>query len=287
MTASDGTGAPGAPRIDAAEVAQLRGICEQVAHAAGSHAAAARRRLGPGTRASHDTKSSDVDPVTEFDRETEELVVRRIRELRPHDSIVGEEGADHRGTSGDEWHVDPIDGTVNFVYDLPGWCTSIAVLRDGVVVAGAIYAPAVDEVTSAGIGLGTTVDGVAVRVSAASELATSLAATGFAYELDRRRRQGERLGGVMGQVRDVRREGSAALDLAHVAAGRVDTYFEEGLNSWDAAAGVLAVTEAGGVVTTFAGTSLDVRRPHGLVAAGPTLHPAVLEMLGGSAIPAR
>ena len=108
-----------------AEVTELRDLCIEIAREAGSYAHGERRSLGSGRRMVHDTKSSDVDPVTEFDKATEVLVVERIRAARPDDSIVGEEGADHQGTSGFEWHVDPIDGTVNYVYDLPGWCTSI------------------------------------------------------------------------------------------------------------------------------------------------------------------
>ena len=158
--------------------------------------------------------------MTEFDRATEAMVVDRLRRERPDDSIVGEEGANHRGTSGYEWHIDPIDGTVNFVYDLPGWCTSIAVLHDGQPVAGAVYAPVVDELYSAGLGNGTTINGAAVTVSGSTDLATSLAATGFSYHLDDHRHvQAARIARVLPTVRDIRRQGSAALDLAYVASG--------------------------------------------------------------------
>ena len=257
---------------------QLRTLCDDIAREAGAFAHRARRDLGPGARATHATKSSAVDPVTEFDEHTEALVVDRLRRERPDDSIVGEEGANHRGDSGYEWHIDPIDGTVNFVYDLPGWCTSIAVLLDGVPVAGAIYAPVVDELYSAAKGAGATVNGVPVAVSGATTLATSLAATGFSYHLDDHRRiQAARIARILPAVRDIRRQGSAALDLAYVAAGRVDLYFEEFINSWDVAAGVLLVTEAGGTVTAFDGSDLDVTAPAGIVAATPALHHAVLD----------
>jgi len=256
----------------------LRTLCDEIAHEAGSFALRARRQLGPGARAAHATKSSAVDPVTEFDRATEAMVVDRLRRERPDDSIVGEEGANHRGTSDYEWHIDPIDGTVNFVYDLPGWCTSIAVLRDGHPVAGAVYAPVVDELYSAGLGDGTTINGVAVSVSGSTDLATSLAATGFSYHLDDHRQvQAARIARVLPTVRDIRRQGSAALDLAYVATGRVDLYFEEFIKSWDIAAGVLLVTEAGGIVTAFDGSDIDVTAPHGVVAATPALHATVLE----------
>jgi len=263
-----------------AEVTELRDLCIEIAREAGSYAHGERRSLGSGRRMVHDTKSSDVDPVTEFDKATEVLVVERIRAARPDDSIVGEEGADHQGTSGFEWHVDPIDGTVNYVYDLPGWCTSIGVVHDGGPVAGAVYAPTVDEVYGAGLGLGATINGAPLAVSDVTDMSTSLAATGFSYHRDEHRvAQAERVARVLPNVRDIRRQGSAALDLAYVASGRVDSYFEEFINSWDVVAGVLLVTEAGGVVTAFDGAPLDVTEPHGLVAAGASLHPQILRSI--------
>jgi myo-inositol-1(or 4)-monophosphatase len=262
---------------------ELRTLCADIAHEAGSFAHEQRRRLGAGSRAAHDTKSSDVDPVTEFDRATEALVVNRLRTQRPNDSIIGEEGADHQGTSDLEWHLDPIDGTVNFVYDLPGWCTSVAVLRDGTPIAGAIYAPVVDELYSAALGEGATINGAGITVSGSTDLATSLPATGFSYHRGEHRvAQAERIGRVLHRVRDIRRQGSAALDLAYVASGRVDAYFEEFINSWDVAAGVLLVTEAGGTVTAFDGNPLDVTAPAGVVAATPALHDQFVTMFVAS-----
>uniref|UniRef100_UPI00058B1670 inositol monophosphatase family protein n=1 Tax=Ilumatobacter nonamiensis TaxID=467093 RepID=UPI00058B1670 len=176
--------------------------------------------------------------------------------------------------------IDPIDGTVNFVYDLPGWCTSIGVLQNGAPVAGAVYAPVVDELYSAGRDRGATINGVSIGVSGADDMATALAATGFSYHIDgHRARQAERIATVLPTVRDIRRQGSAALDLAYVASGRVDFYFEEFLNSWDVAAGVLFVTEAGGVVTAFDGSRLDVAAPAGVIASTPTLHRQVVAAL--------
>lgn len=263
------------------DVASLRGLCDDLARAAGTHAFEARRTLGPGVRAAHDTKTSDVDPVTEFDRSTEALVVERLRTERPDDAIVGEEGASVAGTSGLEWHIDPIDGTVNFVYDLPCWCSSIAVLRDGVPIAGAVYAPVVNELYSAGLGLGTTVNGRTVSVSGHDVLATGLVGTGFSYHLDEHRAvQARRIARVLPGVRDIRRSGSAALDLAYAASGRLDAYFEEFISSWDIAAGVLLVTEAGGVVTSFDGSPCNVTAPAGIVAATPELRSTLLTIIG-------
>jgi myo-inositol-1(or 4)-monophosphatase len=273
------------PNLPIDQIDALRQLCSSIAREAGGFAYQARRRLGAGRRVAHQTKSSDVDPVTEFDRSTEALVVERLRTDRPTDSIVGEEGAEHRGDSGFEWHVDPIDGTVNFVYDLPGWCTSIAVLHAGRPVAAAIYAPVVDELYSAGLRRGATLNGESISASTSTDMSTSLVATGFSYHLDdRRRTQAERLARILPHVRDIRRQGSAALDLAYVASGRVDSYFEEFVMSWDVAAGALVVAEAGGIVTAFDGSPLDVRAPLGILAAGQALHQPVLDTLRRAAM---
>ena len=266
------------------ELETLRLLAVDIAGEAAAHADRARQGLGPGRRVPHDTKSSAVDPVTQFDRDTESLVVERLRSERPDDSIVGEEGANHRGSNDLEWHIDPIDGTVNYVYDLPGWCTSIAVLRDGEPVAAAISAPRLGDRTtamfSAAAGLGVWIGDEPIAVSDSTDLATSLVATGFSYHLDAHRsRQARRIARVLPHVRDIRRMGSAALDLAFVAAGRLDAYFEEFLSSWDVAAGVLMVREAGGVVTAFDGGPLDVRNPAGVLAAPPSLHETLHERL--------
>ena len=258
----------------------LRRLCVSIARTAGDFAMTARVGLGPGARAAHDTKSSAVDPVTEFDQQAERLVVDRLTAERPDDSIVGEEGSNRSGSSDLTWHIDPIDGTVNFVYDLPLWCCSIGVLRHGEPVAGAIYAPVLGDMYSAAAGGGAFVNERAIRVSAATDLSTSLIATGFSYHLDAHRHtQAQRIARVLPHVRDVRRSGSAALDLATVAAGRTDGYYEEFLNSWDVAAGVLLVREAGGVVTAYDGTPLDVAQPAGVVATNPALHAEIAGLI--------
>lgn len=264
-------------QLDANQLEDLRLLAVDIAFEAGSHAQRARAALGPGKRAAHDTKSSAVDPVTQFDRETEALVVERLRSERPDDSIVGEEGANHRGSNEFEWHIDPIDGTVNFVYDLPGWCTSIGLLQRGEPVVGAIYSPPLGGVDtamfSATRGGGAFLGANRLTASNSTDLNTSLIATGFSYHLDQHRvEQAERIAHLLPHVRDIRRMGAAALDLAFVAAGRVDAYFEEFLHSWDVAAGVLMVREAGGIVTTFAHTELDVAAPAGVLASGAGLH---------------
>ncbi len=259
---------------------ELRELCGALARRAGAFAHESRQQLGAGARVAHTSKSSAVDPVTEFDRAAEAMIVERLRRDRPHDAIVGEEGANDQGSSSYEWHIDPIDGTVNYVYDLPGWCTSVAVLHQGEPVAAAVYAPVVDELYSAGKGLGVSVNDAPIEVSGASDLSMSLAATGFSYQLgEQRTRQARRLAELLPLVRDIRRQGSAALDLAYVASGRVDLYYEQFLNSWDIAAGVLLVTEAGGVVSAFDGSPLQVDSPAGVVACSPGLQSALLSAI--------
>lgn len=223
-----------------------------------------------------DTKSTGTDMVTEMDRESERFIVERILERRPHDAIVGEEGADRSGTSGIEWHVDPIDGTVNFVYDLPAWSTSVAAVDSDGAIAGAVYVPVTDELFSAARDAGATRNGEPIGVSDTTALSAALVATGFGYRPELRMRQAALLAPLLGQVRDVRRLGSAALDLCMVACGRVDAYYEEQLNSWDMAAGQLIAVEAGALATDFAG---GAARPAELLVAAPGVHDALRSAL--------
>jgi myo-inositol-1(or 4)-monophosphatase len=254
----------------------LRALAADLATRAGALALGGRRRLGVGLPIAHDTKSTPSDPVTEFDRAAEALIVDTLRSRRPDDSIVGEEGAGHAGSSGLEWHVDPIDGTVNFVYDLPAWCTSVAVVDERGPLAGAVYVPVTDELFSAARGAGATRNGTPIRCSSASDLAVSLIGTGFSYSPATRERQAHRLAALIPLVRDVRRYGSAALDLCMVACGRLDAYYEEHLNSWDLAAGVLIASEAGAVTSNFAD---GVAEPAATVAAAPAIHEALLALI--------
>ena len=199
------------------------------------------------------TKSSDIDVVTEADRAAEQLIYRRITEARPGDGFLGEEGAAAESTTGVTWVVDPIDGTVNFLYDLPQYAVSIAATRDGESVVGVVVNVATGEVFSARRGGGAYVDDRALRVRDDVELGQRLVATGFHYVREVRARQASAVAAMLTQVRDVRRLGSAALDLCAVAAGRVDAYLEEGVKPWDVAAGTLLVTEAGGRVESRSG----------------------------------
>jgi myo-inositol-1(or 4)-monophosphatase len=194
------------------------------------------------------TKSGPTDLVTEFDRWSEATIVDTISTARPGDGFVGEEGASAEGTTGVVWLIDPIDGTTNFVYDLPGSSVSIAARVNGVVAAGAVHDLVRDERFRATLDRGATLDGCPIHASDKAELATALVATGFSYDADRRRAQATALVEVLPAVRDIRRLGGAAVDLCSLACGRVDAYYERGLSEWDFAAGALIAKEAGAVI---------------------------------------
>ncbi|NNE11344.1 MAG: inositol monophosphatase [Ilumatobacter sp.] len=258
------------------ELAHLRELCERLARGAGAIASEGRAgRVGnaplPGS-----TKSSATDIATEFDEAAEAHIVETLRRERPDDAIIGEEGTDDDGTSGFSWYVDPIDGTTNYVYDLPAWSNSVAVAHDDEMVAAAVYVPALDELFSAALGQGATLDGRPLRPSAETELELALVGTGFGYQPELRRTQAEVLARLIGEVRDVRRLGSAAFDLCLVACGRLDVYYERHLNSWDAAAGELIAREAGAITSDFAG---GPARPDEMLAATPGVHQAFSALL--------
>ena len=216
-----------------------------------------------------DTKSTGTDMVSEMDRAAEALIVERLAAARPDDGMLGEEGTDRAGTSGVRWVVDPLDGTTNYLYGLPGFNVSIGVERDGEVVAGVVYDVVRDELFAATLGGGATRDGAPIAPSGATELPLALVATGFSYVSARRRAQAEALVRVLPHVRDIRRSGAAAVDLCSVACGRVDGYYERGLAPWDLAAGGLIAAEAGAIVTDFAGGS--VHGADAVVAATPAI----------------
>jgi myo-inositol-1(or 4)-monophosphatase len=254
--------------------AELLALAVEVATDAGRLAHAGRHGGASITRT---TKSSPTDDVTEWDHAAETLVVERLTSARPRDGIIGEEGTARPGDTGVEWFVDPIDGTTNFVYDLPSWCTSVGAAVDGTLEVGAVYVPVTDELFTAVRGLGAARNGRPIGASACDELALALVATGFSYDRARRAQQARRLVGVIPAIRDVRRLGSAAIDLCHVACGRVDAYVESGLNPWDSAAGLVIATEAGCIASDSAGAAVGF---DDLVVAAPGIHAALLALLG-------
>lgn len=193
------------------------------------------------------TKTTATDPVSAADRASEQLISERLRSTRPQDGMVGEEQAgDRTGSSGLRWVVDPLDGTVNFLYGIPQWSVSIAVEDDGGPLCGVVYDPSRDETFTALRGGGAYLDGSRVRLSAQSSVSDALIATGYSYVPEVRLRQADMLADLIATIRDVRRFGSAALDLSWVAAGRCDGYAEFALHRWDYSAGALLVAEAGG-----------------------------------------
>lgn len=206
-----------------------------------------------------DRKSSAIDIVTHADRECEQFVQARIAELRPQDGFFGEEGADSSSQSGVTWIVDPIDGTVNYLYDIPQYAVSIAVVEGDAnpetwaQLAGVVNNPAISEVFTAARGEGAQLNGAAIRVNHETDMAFALVATGFSYSTEDKAKQAAVLQRVLPAVRDLRRPGAASLDLCAVAAGRLDGYFERGTKPWDFGAGSLIVREAGGRVGGFHG----------------------------------
>ena len=235
------------------DVTQLRELCAELATRAGQLVVRQREALvDRGELAAAETKSSQVDPVTVADKASEEFIVRELAMRRPGDGILGEEGARTESATGVEWVIDPIDGTVNFLYGLPQFAVSVGVAVRGELVAGAVCNPVSGELFTAASGHGASLDRggqtTPLRASEATDLRSALVATGFAYVSSRRARQAEIVTGVLPEVRDIRRMGSAALDLCAVAAGRVDAYYEHGIHPWDYAAGAIIAREAGAVV---------------------------------------
>lgn len=233
-----------------------------------------------------ETKSTPTDPVTAADRAAEQLVVAGLAAARPDDLVLGEEGGFRPvGTattptelhgSGVRWLLDPIDGTVNFVYGIPAYAVSLAAEVNGVVVAGVVRNVVTGEEWTALRGGGAWRDGNRLRGSAVTSPGRALVGTGFGYAPERRREQAEVLLRLLPEIRDIRRIGSAALDLCAAAEGRIDAYYERGLNPWDRAAGGLIAEEAGLLVTGLRGDEPGERMT---LAAPPALHASLHDLL--------
>jgi myo-inositol-1(or 4)-monophosphatase len=208
------------------------------------------------------SKTSATDPVSDADREAERVIRELLEAERPDDGLVGEEGSHSPAASGRRWIVDPLDGTVNFLYGLRAWGVSIALEDEDGLAVGVVFNPVSGECFEAERGRGATLDARPIHVTDCRSLDRAMVATGFSYEAERRAEQAEILVRLLPLIRDLRRAGAAALDLAYVAAGRVDAFYERGLKPWDEAAGRLLVHEAGGVTAELEG------EPHGVVAAG-------------------
>lgn len=224
------------------------------------------------------SKSTPTDLVSEADLASERAIAARLSQLRPQDGLLGEEGEDQAGASGMRWVVDPLDGTVNFLFGIPQWCVSVAVQdHSGASIAGAVFDPCRQEIWTAHAGGAPKLNGMPIEGSSAKDLATAMIATGLAYDADVRAAQGEVLARLIPKVRDIRRFGSAALDLAWTAAGRCDAYFERSMKLWDVAAGVLICERAGLTITELPAAG---PLPWGLLACSPGLTRGLLEIVG-------
>jgi myo-inositol-1(or 4)-monophosphatase len=254
---------------------ELLALAERAARAAGE---LLRERLyAPVSGLEY--KSTATDPVSDADRDAEASIRRLLRAERPDDAMLGEEGTAERGASGLRWVIDPLDGTVNFLYRQPSFAVSIACEDDDGGLVAVVHQPTSGETFSARRGGGATLDGVPIAVNRLESLDRALVATGFSYEAARRELQGALMARMLPRVRDVRRGGSAALDLAWVAMGRLDGYYEHGLNAWDWAGGALLVQEAGGRVLRVPPVG---GLPEGLLAGDGAIVEALAELLADS-----
>lgn len=278
MTAAGGPGGP----VAAAEPAplELLALAESAARAGGGFIVRER----PDDLGVSATKSSPTDVVTAMDTAAEDLLVGTLLRARPDDGLLGEEGGLRPGTSGLTWVVDPIDGTVNYLYRIPMYAVSVAVVTGEPtpgswrLLAGCVHNPVTGETWTAAAGAGAWLDGQPIPRRSAVPLDRALVGTGFGYTVGRRRHQARVLAALLPQVRDVRRHGSAALDLCAVASGRLDAYYERGLQPWDLAAGALVASEAGASVTGMGGTRAGEAMT---VAAPPPLARDLLTVLAG------
>lgn len=243
-----------ADRADPGVIDELLGLAEELATSGGE---VARRMLGElaGEGLASRSKSSVTDPVTIIDTTVENHLREQIGRLRPGDAVLGEEGgqSDAQAEAGVRWVVDPVDGTVNLLYGIPFTAVSVAAEVDGVVIAGAVHNIVTRETWIAGLGRGARLRvpdaaEVPLRTSGCTDLGRALVGTGFAYDAGIRAEQGALVAALLPVVRDIRRCGSAALDLCMLATGRLDAYYERGLQPWDHAAGALIAAEAGAVV---------------------------------------
>ena len=223
------------------------------------------------------SKSTPTDLVSEADLASERLIRERLAQARPADGFLGEEGGGRNGTSGLTWIVDPLDGTVNFLFAIPQWCVSVAVADAHGSLVGAIYDPCRDELFSAMRDGAPLLNGTPLVASERTELESAMVATGFAYDASVRAAQAEVFARLIPRVRDIRRFGSAALDLAWTAAGRYDAYFERTTKPWDIAAGTLLCERAGLTVTEL---PEHEGLPLGVLAAVPGLAGELFELVG-------
>ena len=259
------------------EAAALLGLAVRAAHAAG---ALLVDRFG-GPQAGLSAKSSRTDLVSDADRATEDLIVGMIRRERPDDGLLAEEGAAADGATGVGWLVDPLDGTINYLWGIPHWSVSVAATDARGDLVGVVHDPNRAETFTAARGAGALLGGARLELSASEDGSEALVGTGFSYVAEQRARQATLLVDWLPEVRDVRRFGSAALDLAWVAAGRLDAFYETGLSPWDWAAGAMLVREAGGTITQL---PAEPGGADGILAARPGLAEPLLHLIRAGSI---
>jgi myo-inositol-1(or 4)-monophosphatase len=272
-------------------IEKLRAFAEDLAGAGAAHVMSHQVHVaGAGLWPPGGTTSSSTDYVTDADRESEEAIRTRVTTLRPDDTVLGEEDGGPAPEPGQvQWVVDPLDGTTNFVYGLPVFAVSVAARVDGITLAGAVAEPATGRLWSAGLGDGARLhdprvsDGwLDIHASSTREISQVLLATGFSYDATQRTAQAAVLGRVIGQINDVRRAGSAALDLCWVAAGAVDAFVEHHLHPWDWAAGALIAEEAGAVVYLPGARGSASRLGDPVFAAAPAIATELVDLLAAA-----
>lgn len=254
---------------------ELLVVAEELAREAGDMALRGRKS-GAVTAT---TKSSPTDMVTQYDKASEELITRDLTAQRPNDGIIGEEGANTPSSSGITWHIDPIDGTSNFYFDIPMWAVSIGAVDESGPLVGVVYAPALGEMFTAVRGQGAFLNGQQIHVRHNINLNDALVCTGFSYRVEERVHHAQRVANMITHIRDLRRFGAAAIDLCFVACGRYDAYFEENLHSWDLVAGQVIATEAGAVVSNFDGGPVS---PERVLCSQPGVQQQLIQLIAQS-----
>ncbi|MGH9948225.1 MAG: inositol monophosphatase family protein, partial [Pyrinomonadaceae bacterium] len=228
------------------------------------------------------TKKGDINLVTEADLASEALIVEKIKSYYPRHSILAEESGDTVVIDDDstwKWIIDPLDGTTNYAHGYPCFCVTLALEHNGEIVIGVTFDPTRDELFAAEKGNGATLNGKPIRVSTTEKLGDALIVTGFPYDIKQRDNFTRHLTEFLLTSRGVRRDGSAAIDMAYVACGRFDGFWEEGLNPWDLAAGKLLIEEAGGVVSNYDGSPFSIYQPP-ICSSNAAIHNQMLEVLG-------